>query len=164
MNKLSLKIMRKGLVIIALLTAGVLSAQSKSDLKKEFEQLEKEMNKVSKNFDLKVQKMTKDMGEDEDMENVKMDDSDLDMEGFGKEFEDLDKNSSTEDLMKMFVEMYQENKKERESKDDDFFEDQDEKQSAKEKEYLKSIKEYEGKIAKIEAKMYKVAKKYLGKK
>lgn len=164
MSKLNFKIMRKSLVIIALLTVGMLSAQSKSELKKEFEQLEKQMSEINKKFDSKIQKLNKDMGEDGDMKDFKSDD--LDLEDLGEDIGGLEKDNSTEELMKMFVEMYKENKEARESKDDDDFseDDQEKKQSAKEKAYLKVMKEYEAETAKIEAKMYKIAKKYIEKK
>lgn len=164
--KLSLKIMRKSLVIIALLTAGMLSAQSKSDLKKEFEQLEKKIGEANKKFDSKIGKMEKDIGGDREMEDFKIDESDFGEgeEGFGDELEGLDKEGSTEESMKMFVEMYQETKKARNLKDDGSFKKKGKKQSAKEKEYLKIVKEYDDEIAKIEDRMYKVAKKYIEKK
>lgn len=166
MSKLNLKIMKKSLLIIALLTLGILSAQSKSDLKKEFKQLEKKMGEVNKKFDSKMEKMEKDMGGDRDMEDFKVDNSDFeDAESFSDEFEGLDEDSSIEESMKMFVEMYQEIKKERKSKNNDLFEYQGKKKSKKEKEeYLKVVKEYEDETAKIEDRMYEVAKKYIEKK
>lgn len=153
---LNFKIMKKGLIaIITLLTVGVISAQSKKDLQKEFENLEQKMEQLSEKYDAKLQKF-------EENQVYKVD---ADTSFDESNFKDFDKNFGTEEAMKMFVEMYETTTKEDEAALNEFGkENESQKISANEKEYFKILNEYEVEATKIEKKMYEVAKKYFSKK
>lgn len=158
---LNFKIMKKGLIaIITLLTVGVISAQSKKDLQKEFENLEQKMEQLSEKYDAKLQKF-----EENQVYKVEADTS-FDESNFKDEdFKDFDKNFGTEEAMKMFVEMYETTTKEDEAALNEFGkENESQKISTNEKEYFKILNEYEVEATKIEKKMYEVAKKYFSKK
>lgn len=157
---LNFKIMKKGLIaIITLLTVGVISAQSKKDLQKEFENLEKQMEQLSEKYDAKLQKFEENQVY-EVGDKVKEDANFKD-----EDFKDFDKNFGTEEAMKMFVEIYETNIKENEIALNELEKnDKNQKVSANEKEYFKTLNEYEVEATKIEKKMYEVAKKYFSKK
>lgn len=162
---LNFKIMKKGLIaIITLLTVGVISAQSKKDLQKEFENLEKQMEQLSEKYDAKLQKFEE--NQIYKVEDKLEADTNFDESNFKDEdFKDFDKNFGTEEAMKMFVEIYETNIKENEIALNELEKnDKNQKVSANEKEYFKTLNEYEVEATKIEKKMYEVAKKYFSKK
>lgn len=155
--------MKKNFIaIIALLVTGIISAQSKSDLQKEFERLEKKMEEITLKYDAKLAKLDSNNAEQTPQKGIKDMPDDFGNDDFKGDL--FGEKTSTKDKMKMFVEMYESDAKEGNNMSDFFSEMSNEKQSAKDKEYFKLVKEFETKRAEIDKKMYEIAKKYLSKK
>lgn len=157
--------MKKNFItIIALLVTTIISAQSKNELLKEFQNLEEKLGEVNLKYDKKLQKFQGNTGDEMVYEDIKEDDlSNEDFKEFGKESGNLSEDSSVVETMKMFVEMYDGNA-ENKKMYAEFENEGDKKLLTKDKDYLKIVKAYEDETAKIEKKMYEIAKKYLAKK
>lgn len=157
--------MKKKLVaIIALLTVSIMSAQSKNDLLKEFQNLEEKLVEVSFKYDKKLQNFYKKEGGEQVVISESITEgnfTDEDFKDFGKEDKNFSKDDNMKETMKAFVETYDDNAKNKNAMGVEF---EKENPSNEDKEFMKVMKEYDAEMSKIEKKMYEVAKKYLAKK
>lgn len=157
--------MKKSFIaIIALLVTGIISAQSKSDLFKEFQKLEEKLGEISLKYDKKFQKLQKNGSDKMIVDDFKESDfKEEDFKDFGKDDDYTSEDDSVKEAMKTFVEMHEDNIK-NDTIGNEFEGIEEEKTSEKDKEFIKIQKEYEAERLKVEKKMYEIAKKYLAKK
>lgn len=150
--------MKRSLIaIIALLSVGIMTAQSKNTLEKEFLNLDEQVVAISKKYDAKFIELDKKYIKEEKLAELDIDENEL--AKIEDEFNSFSKNITTKEIMELFVDSYEERQNNENNLDDE-----NEEISEQDKAYLALANKLYNETSSIEKKMYEIAKKYLAKK
>lgn len=148
---------RSLIVIIALLSVGIMTAQSKNMLEKEFLNLDEQVVAISKKYDAKFIELDKKYIKEEKLAELDIDENEL--AKIEDEFNSFSKDITTKEIMELFVDSYEERQNNENNLDDE-----NEEISEQDKAYLALANKLYNETSSIEKKMYEIAKKYLAKK
>lgn len=150
--------MKRSLIaIITLLSVGIMTAQSKNTLEKEFLNLDEQVVAISKKYDAKFIELDKKYIKEEKLAELDIDENEL--AKIEDEFNSFSKNITTKEIMELFVDSYEERQNNENNLDDE-----NEEISEQDKAYLALANKLYNETSSIEKKMYEIAKKYLAKK
>lgn len=150
--------MKRSLIaIIALLSVGIMTAQSKNTLEKEFLNLDEQVVAISKKYDAKFIELDKKYIKEEKLAELDIDENEL--AKIEDEFNSFSKDITTKEIMELFVDSYEERQNNENNLDDE-----NEEISEQDKAYLALANKLYNETSSIEKKMYEIAKKYLAKK
>lgn len=150
--------MKRSLIaIITLLSVGIMTAQSKNTLEKEFLNLDEQVVAISKKYDAKFIELDKKYIKEEKLAELDIDENEL--AKIEDEFNSFSKDITTKEIMELFVDSYEERQNNENNLDDE-----NEEISEQDKAYLALANKLYNETSSIEKKMYEIAKKYLAKK